>query len=240
MKKFSISHPLYVFLLLPVLIVLGGATIMMHLDRIYKLPNYVNAIVGISLGVFSLLWLLLFFRNFGKLIKKEENTKMQKIKKYAFSNKTFILIQKRSVLANYALVLGGLSVFVAWLIFLPVDQFNHYGYWIFRVVSILVTVLGAIFSFITPQKMLIYKNGKLTITTNDRSLTILPSKLRDYKQKPTVKDKNRARQELLTDVILYLDEDEILLKKADCVMFLKRTIQVIKEIELNTIKNQID
>lgn len=232
-KKTLISHPLFVVLSLPLIIILGGATVMMHLDRVYKFPNYVNVICGVILGVFALIWLILFFLNFGKLMKREEKTKINKVKKYAFSNKSFVLIQKRSVLANFALIIGGISTFVAWLIFLPVDQFSHYGYWIFRAISILITAFGLVFSFITPQKMLVYKNGKLTIKTNEINLTINPSELIDYRKKPSyIKDKNTIRRDLYSDVILYLSNNEILLQKADCDFFLKKIVEVIKKIEL--------
>lgn len=233
-NKFSVKHPLFLFLSFPFVILLGGATIMLHIDRVYKLPNYVNIIVGISLCVFSIIWLILFSKNFGKFINKEENTKINKIKKYAFSNKSFVLIQKRNVVANFALLLGGISVFIAWLIFLPITQFSHYGYWIFRVISIVVTVLGFIFSFVTPQKMLVYKNGELIITTDEIKLTIKPSELIEYKRNPSYKkDKNLIRQQLYSDIILYLSNREILLKKADCDWFLKKILKSVKEIEKN-------
>lgn len=229
-RRFSIKHPLLLSLCFPLIVLFGGTAIMLHIDRIYDLPDYANAIAGIGITVLSLIWLIVFLKNFSKIMRREEKTQIKKIKKYAFSNKSFVLIQKINLVANLSLLFGGLSVYVAWLIFLPVARFGHYGYWIFRAVSIFVTAFGFVFSFITPKKMLVYKNGELIISSTERTLTIKPSELIDYKKIPSNPgDNNWARQAMFCDVVLYLPDAEILLKKADCNLFLNNILKAVKK-----------
>lgn len=232
-KKKRIKHPLILYMGLALIPFIGG-TIMLFLDKYLNLAEYVNLIVGISLGVYALGWLILFFKNFSKIISREEKTKITQVKLNAFNNKRFTLIQKRCVIANFILILGGLCVYLAWFIFIPLTEFGDIGCIIFGIVSIVFTILGAIFSFVVPQKMLVYQNGLLIINTKDIYRTIKPSELKSYSKVSSYpKDKNRYRQDLYSDVVLHLENEDITLRKADCEMFLKQIVKVIKEIEQN-------
>ena len=65
-------------------------------------------------------------------------------------------------------------------------------------------------------------------------VSINPSQLVDYKRKSSYpKDKNVKRKELYSNVVLLLEDKEIELKKADCDIFLKDAIKLVKNIELN-------
>lgn len=82
--------------------------------------------------------------------------------------------------------------------------------------------------------MLVYQNGLLIINTKDIYRTIKPSELKSYSNVSSYpKDKNRYRQDLYSDVVLHLENEDITLRKADCEMFLKQIVKVIKEIEQN-------
>ncbi len=76
-KKNRIKHPLILYMGLALIPFIGG-TIMLFLDKYLNLAEYVNLIVGISLGVYALGWLILFFKNFSKIISREEKTKITK------------------------------------------------------------------------------------------------------------------------------------------------------------------
>ena len=233
-KKKLIRHPFLLNLFSISMVLLVGGAIMLHLDKTYDIPEYINIIVGISLTLISFTLLLLFVKNFGQLLKREAETRIEKIKTNAFSNKSFVLIQQRSVFANFVLVFGFLAIFIAWVIFLPVESFNAIGFWIFRIISILVTILGAIFSFVTPKKMLTYKNGELKITTDTKTLSIKPSQLIDYKKEYSYpNDKNKFRKEFYVDLILILDNNEqIILKNTDIEISFKYVLAAVKQIEL--------
>ena len=71
--------------------------------------------------------------------------------------------------------------------------------------------------------MLVYQNGLLIINTKNIYRTIKPSELKSYSKVSSYpKDKNR-----------YRENEDITLRKADCEMFLKQIVKVIKEIEQN-------
>ncbi len=232
-KKVLIKHPLFLFIFSILFGILGIAALMLHLERLSLIPNYINAIIMISITVLSCVGLILFFKNLGKILKQEEKTKLQKITKNAFNNKSTLLIQKRCVVANMSLIIGGVCVYIAWIIFIPIAEFNSFEIWLFRGISILITILASIFSFITPRKMLVYKNGKLHINTSEKSLIIKPSELIKYEKTYSYpKEKILIKKSLFCDVFLYLENEKILLKKADCDFFLKSIIKTIKDIEL--------
>ena len=221
--KTKIKHPLCFFIFMHLGILFIPATIMMHLDRVYKFPNYVNVIVGLTIGVGAMFMLVLFPKNFSKAMKNQEKIDVSKIKSSAYLDKEVILIQERRVVANFLLILGGVAIWIAWFIFLPIKQFNGLGFWIFRIISIVITVLGGIFSFVKVPKLLVYKKGKLHIKTKEECLIISPRELISYKRNPKfIKDKNAARKDLWCDVVLFIENDkEIILKKADCNIFFK-------------------
>ena len=60
------------------MVLLVGGAIMLHLDRTYDIPEYINIIVGISLTLISFTLLLLFVKNFGQLLKREAQNKNRK------------------------------------------------------------------------------------------------------------------------------------------------------------------
>ena len=228
-----IKHPLYLFEGVVLSVLFGVPTIMMNLQAYVGYPEYIDTIVGLFVGgIFAPGSLILFLVKFNRFLKREEKTRVEKIKRNAFTGKTFVLIRKRSVFANLGFLLGCLFIFIFWVLLFPVGKASGYGFWIARIISVFVAILGWIFSFITPLKMLTYQNGKLTIKTHERTLTISPSELIDLNKQPQKpKDKNLNKRMLYVDVILNLESEEIVLKSADCDTFLKAVIKAVKEID---------
>ena len=240
-KKTIIKHPLVLFLSLVFLVLFGGGTIMMHLDANFDTPNYVNATVGISLGIFSAVSLIYFFKNFNKIIRTEQKTKINKLKESALNNKPFVLVKEKSVVANIVFVSGIIFVFFAWLVLIPSPQFNHISFWIFRIVSILIIILGAIFSFVTPKKLLTYENGQLIVYTDGNLQAIKPSDLVEIKRnlpKMNSDKKLNIGNYLYSDIIICLKDREIVLKKVNSGYFLSSLIKTIKEIEIKNNENK--
>lgn len=230
-KKVFIKHPLYLLASLEILVLFLLPAIMLNLNSIVELSEKVNAIIGISVGVFAVLSLIVLYKNGDKYIKQEQKERLKKIKKNAFTDKRFVLIQKRSVLANLALIFGCILIYLAWLVLLPIQKFNGIGYWIFRISSILITSMGGIFSFITPKKMLVYRNGQLQINTDEKQVLIKPSELLGYKKNIIQSKLKGSSRGLFCDMVLYLSDKEFVLKKADCCVFFKDILQLLKKIE---------
>ena len=79
--------------------------------------------------------------------------------------------------------------------------------------------------------MLVYKNGKLEINTDEKKLLIKPSELLGYKKNIIQSKLKGSRRDLFFDMVLYLSDKEFVLKKADCCVFFKDILKLLKKIE---------
>ena len=231
MKRKIIKHPIYFFAVLEILVLFLIPAIVFNLNQIIDLSTTLNAIIGVIIGLIAFIGIVLYFKNGNKYMKQEKKERLKKIKRNAFNDKKFILIKERHILSNFVFCYGLLFVYVMWLLLMPIQRFNGIEYWILRASSVLIIVIGGIGSFRKPKKMLVYKNGKLRIISNGENLVIKPSELLEYKKDFKNTNATSQRVNLYFDMVLYLQNKEIILKKADCCLFFRDILQQLKNIE---------
>lgn len=195
MKKPFIKHPLYLLISLGFIILFGGSAIGVNLDRIHPQSQLTKGLIICSLVVLINVVLFVGGAKFHKIIKREQKTAILAIQKNAFTGKKFTLIQKATITANLCLVIGGILFYVAWILLLPYGKCNALGYWIFRVITTLISIYGFVFSFFFKTKFMIYQNGKLIIKTENGYLSILPSQLIEVKTKNPKKTPSSPRSQ---------------------------------------------
>ena len=232
-KKTTVDHPLYLFLFSMIVIIFGGTALFINLNRVYGFSPFVNFAAGAGITLLGVVSSILFFTNLSKIQKAEIRGKLKKLNRRRATGKPFTLVKKRNYSGNCLLIAGALSVWVFWLVLPPVKEFSSVGFWIFRVCSIAATISGCYLSFVFPKKMLVYKNGFLIVFDGENSEIIQPSDLKKWSiipDRPTRKDLRYAiRNTIFCDVVLFVNDREIVLKKADYNFITLKAI--IKEIQ---------
>ena len=231
MKKFLIKYKFSFNLFIGYASLFGPLAVMVNLNQIYEISDGVNSAVGIGITVFGIVWLTYFVINYSKITKQREKDKIRKIEKIVHSQKSAVLVRKRAFIGNFSFLSGLLSFYTAWLLFFPFSYFNSAGFWIFRGCSVVLTAFGAIFSWVIPRKMLIYKGGVLIIDNGEINKSINPDELSGWERRfEKRKSSNTFAWSLYYDLALNINGEEIILKKADSEYDLcfKKTIQTIK------------
>ena len=229
--KRIVKHPLYLFMVVGAILVLGVPAVMIRLGKRIAVSETVNVCVGISTGVLCLLWLILFVANFSGLMKAEEKTTVKNAVKAIKKGKTVILVRKRCVVGNLAFIIGLIAVYAAWILFFPSAEFLSVGFWIFRIASVLLTAVGAVASFVTPTKMLTYKDGFYTVKNDDKTITAtagnfsVSGKINDKR----FDGKDVPARELYYDLIVTVNGKKVVLKKADGALFYEKIIKAIEK-----------
>ncbi|MBQ6980558.1 MAG: hypothetical protein IJQ07_07970 [Clostridia bacterium] len=215
MKKVLIKHKLFFYLFIGFTVIFGTPALMINLNKNYTISDAVNGAIGVGVAIFGVFWLISFFGNFSKIIGQEKKNKVNKVKKIAKKGKVAVLVKRRTVSGNLLFIFGLLSIYTAWLIFFPLPCFNSLWFWVFRAGSVVLTIIGAILSFVAPLKMLVYKDGIFIIDNGEAVKRINPEELSEYKKIYYKRSDNCFATALYYDLALTINDEEIILKKAD-------------------------
>lgn len=226
-NKRIIKNPLTTTIIFCVAVVFIMIILWLHLIEFIgmrqTISNICGSIVAVDLFGFILLCFL-FGKKWLKIERAERNKRFeQKVKAGA----KVLLMRKRAVTANFLLILSpiALLIFVA---FAPtiVRIGNAWAVATFVPLLALLTVLGVIFSFVTPKEYVRYENGKIYLFKKPYSPDQIIKMEKVYNLKT-----NDPVCAMWFDYRFQLDNgDELYFSKADIVMGFEKKIKKIQEL----------
>ena len=226
----KIKYP-FTLLLVSALLLIPVFILWAYLDFFCEgLSQYIQMIFGICVGSFCMLWCIIFFSLGQKLLKTEQETREKDFITKVKKGTKILLVKKRTILANLGLIIGVMLMFLT--IIIAPWQYKHLVLFIpLILISIILILLGIIFSFIKIEKYIEYKDFQIYI----KGAVIKTSEIVDIDivRKETQNKSMLSKNFDFNLEIRLKNEQKIICEKADVTISLKRKIDIIKSLEID-------
>ena len=226
----KIKYP-FTLLLVSALLLIPIFILWAYLDFFCEgLSQYIQMIFGICVGSFCMLWCIIFFSLGQKLLKTEQETREKDFITKVKKGTKILLVKKRTILANLGLIIGVMLMFLT--IIIAPWQYKHLVLFIpLILISIILILLGIIFSFIKIEKYIEYKDFQIYI----KGAVIKTSEIVDIDivRKETQNKSMLSKNFDFNLEIRLKNEQKIICEKADSTISLKRKIDIIKRLKID-------
>lgn len=227
-KNRTIKYPFTIFMIIGLLFITLLIATWMYVDLLYQgVKIYINIAFGISLGIGCIIWFAIFIKFGGKYFKIELKQREKKFAEKVKLGKKIILAQKRTIIANFCVILAPVLLFTLLLI-TPWMLDELLIYFILIAVLLVALILGILFSFVFVDKYLIYDNFHLIIKGKEYQPNQIEKINKVYQHQ---NDRNPTVRALYFHIEFVLTNGEkILCPKADTALDLEKKINLIKQI----------